>query len=163
MDVGNINIVMEVIESVLRDPSKPWNKPLGWVEGRTGVSRFRQFLIVVFAVSFLLSLGFGTIARVTSNAIGFAFPTYLTIALMETPPVSYANADGTGTNKWLTYWPAFAAILIVEQHFEFILSFVPFYLLFKTLFFIWCTVPIKNNGVAVLDAYARPYLEKYFD
>lgn len=165
MEAEKINMVMEVIDGTLRDPSKPWDKPFGWMEDRTGVSRFRQLLIIVFGVAHLLLLSCGMVATVTSNAIGFSFPAYMTVALMETPrtSASYTKAVAEATTKWLAYWPAFAAILIIEQHIGFILKFVPYYLLFKTLFLVWCSAPIKNNAIAILHTNVSPYLEKLYD
>ncbi|VVC34765.1 TB2/DP1/HVA22-related protein [Cinara cedri] len=161
MSAEKIQMVMEVIDAILRDPSKPWDKLFNWVETRTGVNRFRQLLIMVTGLSFLLLFNCGRVAMVISNAIGFMYPAYTTIALMETP----RNPESTveTTNKWLAYWPAFTSILIVEQHFGFILRFVPFYLLSRTLFLVWCIAPIKNNGVAILYAKLTPYLDLYFD
>ncbi|VVC46522.1 TB2/DP1/HVA22-related protein [Cinara cedri] len=165
MSAEQVKMVMDVIDATLRDPSKPWDKLFSWVETRTGVNRFRQLLIAVTGLSFLLLFDCGMIATVISNAIGFVYPAYTTIALMETPrkPASYAKSAVQATHKWLAYWPAFVVILIVEQHFGIILRFVPFYLLFKTLFLVWCIAPINNNGVATLYAELTPYLDLYFD
>lgn len=165
MNAEKIDMVTEVINGTLRDLSKPWAKPFRWVETWAGVSRYKQLLIVVIGVSFLLLLVWGKTAMVISNVIGFVFPAYMTIALMMSSrkPESHAKSVAMAINKWLAYWPAFAAILIVEQHFGFILRFVPFYLLFKTLFLVWCTTPFKNNGVAILHSKPSPHLEKYYD
>lgn len=164
MDIIKVNMVMEVIDRTLRDRSKPWDRPLAWAEVRTGVSRFKLLLFLVLAVSFLFLLGYGTIAALLSNAIGFVFPAYSTIATMQTPRRSpaYTAAVPVATHKWLTYWPAFIGIMVVEHHFGFVLRFVPFYLLFKTLFLIWCSAPIKNNGVALLHKNISPYIETFY-
>ncbi|VVC29250.1 TB2/DP1/HVA22-related protein [Cinara cedri] len=164
MNAEKVDMVTEVINDTLRDLLKPWNKPFRWVETRAGVSRYKQLLIMVIGVSFLLLFVWVKTAMVISNVIGFAFPAYMTIALMMLPrkPESYAKSSAVAINKWLVYWPAFVAIMIVEQHLGFILRFVPFYLLFKTLFLVWCTAPFKN-GVAIQHTKQSPHLEKYYD
>lgn len=159
MDVSKVNVVIDVIEHALHDTTKPWHGPFGWVENQTGVGRFRVLLGLVTVLSFYLILGYG--ATISSNAIGFVYPAYATIALiMETPP---QQSSAAVINKWFTYWMTFTAVLIVEQHCAFILSLIPFYLLMKTVFLLWCFMPLNNNGANIINhKVIRPYLGGYY-
>lgn len=164
MDIIKINMMMETIDRTLRDPSKPWDRPLGWSEERTGLSRFKLLLILVLTMSCLLLLGYGTITALFSNVIGFAFPAYSTVATMLTPrrPPAHTAAVPAAALKWLTYWPAFTAVMVVEHHLGFILRLIPYYLQFKALVLLWCFAPIKNNGVALLHKNIGPYIVKFY-
>lgn len=155
MDVSKMNIVINVIENALYDPSKPWTEPLGWVETQTGVNRFRILLVAVLIGSFYLIIGYG--ATLSSNMIGFVYPAYATLTLMDEmrQPLTTRAAvkdNKNITNKWFTYWLTFSVILIAEQHFWFILRVMPFYHLIKTVFLIWCFAPLKRNGTVVVYA-----------
>lgn len=149
-----VNVVINVIESALQDSSKPWHRPFGWAEEQTGVGRFKLLVGAVAAISYYLILGFG--AMTASNAIGFAYPAYATIVTMESPQRPSSPA---ATNKWFTYWLVFASILIVEHHLGFVLGLVPFYKLVKTVFLVYCFMPIRNNGATLLFTnFIRNYL-----
>ncbi|XP_052566008.1 receptor expression-enhancing protein 5-like isoform X4 [Culex pipiens pallens] len=64
--------------------------------------------------------------------------------------------------KWLTYWVIYGVLSVFEHVSLFLVQAIPFYWLLKCVFFIWCMVPIENNGANFM--YHRvilPYFKKY--
>jgi len=141
------------IKDSLYDESKPWYKFFNWAEAQTGVNRLNLFIgLAVFTVFYLL-IGYGTL--LLSNLIGFLYPAYASIKAVE----SSGKEDDT---KWLTYWVVFSFITLIEFPAEILLQWFPFYSLIKTVFFVWCFIPIHNNGSIVLyTKVIRPYFLKH--
>ncbi|XP_029344176.1 receptor expression-enhancing protein 5-like [Acyrthosiphon pisum] len=152
---NKVKLVMEIMENILHDTSKPWTNFFGRVETRTGVPRLK-LLIGILLVTSVILLVFGTNAMALSNAIGLIYPAKATVSLMISPPKrqNYAPAAAAAEtqNKKFTYWLTFCAVLIVEQYCGFVLFLFPWYLLLRTLFLIWCSTPIRNSGAAFINA-----------
>ncbi|XP_050541401.1 receptor expression-enhancing protein 5-like [Daktulosphaira vitifoliae] len=150
---GQIENIKSAVKEALYDESKPWTNLFAWAEVQTGVNRLNLFLgLTVFTV-FYLVIGYGTL--LLSNFIGFLYPAYASIKAVE----SHSKDDDT---KWLTYWVVFSFVTIVEFPAQCILSWIPFYSLVKTIFFVWCYIPIHNNGSIVMyNRFIRPYFLKH--
>uniref|UniRef100_A0A1B6C5U4 Receptor expression-enhancing protein n=1 Tax=Clastoptera arizonana TaxID=38151 RepID=A0A1B6C5U4_9HEMI len=131
----------ETLDKNLNDDKKPWAGPFAWAENKTGVKRLYLFLgLVAFLALYLL---FGYAAQLVCNIIGFLYPAYCSMKAIESPE----KGDDT---KWLTYWTVFALLSIVEYPSDLLLHWMPFYWLLKCIFFVWCFIPIKNNGSVIL-------------
>jgi len=151
MDAKKIDLVIAVIEDGLHDRARSWHVPFGWAEARTGVDRFRLLVFAVAGVAFLLILGHG--AAVSSNVIGFAYPAYATLALMDRAHRARQPADdGPEADRWYAYWLTFVVTLIAENYCGPVVGLIPFYRLLKTLFLVWCSAPIKKNGAAAIHS-----------
>eukprot|EP00102_Acyrthosiphon_pisum_P012024 XP_008181010.1 PREDICTED: uncharacterized protein LOC103308770 [Acyrthosiphon pisum] len=115
---NKVKLVMEIMENILHDTSKPWTNFFGRVETRTGVPRLK-LLIGILLVTSVILLVFGTNAMALSNAIGLIYPAKATVSLMISPPkrqnYAPAAAAAEAQNKKFTYWLTFCAVLIVEQ------------------------------------------------
>lgn len=160
MDIRNMDVVIGVYERTLYDPSQPWDKPLGWIETEFGIRRLNVMYALVIYFAFYLIYGNDAGAGVISNGIGFVYPAYVTIDLLI--QTQQRSSSVTAINKWFTYWMTFAAILIVEQQFIFVLK-LPYYYLIKSLFMIFCFIPMKNNGAAFTHRnIIRPYFGDYY-
>ncbi|XP_015374885.1 PREDICTED: receptor expression-enhancing protein 5-like [Diuraphis noxia] len=154
---ANAFSILDDINIVLHDTTKPWNILFTYAERRTGINRLKLFFGVVCVTCMLLIPG-SIFAMLLSDLLGFAFPAYATIVLMMESvrqlPSRAAN-DRTSVspaNRLFTYWLMFAATLTVQQMCAGLLRFVPFYCLIKTAFFVWCAAPIKANGSAYVYA-----------
>jgi len=137
----------------LHDDTKPWKSPLDLLEQKTGVSRV--YIVIGVTVSCVLYLIFGYAAQLLCNAISVAYPAYISIRAIE----SSCKIDDT---KWLTYWVLYATFSVIEFFSLFLTNFIPFYFLLKCIFFIWCMLPIENNGsIIIYNRIIRPQFVKH--
>lgn len=141
------------IEASLHDESKPWTPVLAWAEDKTGVKRLYVFTLAVLFLG--LWLVFGYAAQLICNSIAFGYPAYASLKALETPQ----KGDDS---KWLTYWVVFAFFSIIEYPTNMLLYWFPFYWLVKCVFFIWCFMPLENNGsVIIYNKLIRPQFIKH--
>nr|XP_018914246.1 PREDICTED: receptor expression-enhancing protein 5-like [Bemisia tabaci] len=145
--------IKDQVDKSLTDESKPWTPIFALLESKTGVKR--SYLFSGFVGFVVLYLIFGYAAQLVCNIIGFVYPAYCSIRALESPN----KEDDT---KWLTYWTVFAFLSIIEFPSEIILRVIPVYWLLKCIFFIWCYLPIENNGSIILyRRLVRPMYLKY--
>lgn len=85
------------------------------------------------------------------DMIGFVFPMYASIKAIESP----APDDDT---VWLTYWLIFALFKIIEGSADFLLQYIPFYLLIKATFLVWCYYPKTQGAKLIYTAAIKPYV-----
>lgn len=150
---NKIDEVRTSIEKSLSDESKPWTQLFSLAEAKTNVPRLYIFLGGVAIV--VLYLAFGYAAQILCNAIGVAYPAYISMKAIETR----TKEDDT---RWLTYWVIYGVLSVFEHVSLFLVQMVPFYWLLKCVFFIWCMVPIENNGSTVMyNRLIQPYFKKY--
>lgn len=150
-------MVTIVIDRNLVNPANLCHKLFTWIEARTGMSKIKLQLCMVLFVSLVLLFDYWTIAMIFSNLIGFVFPAYWNIKLLETSPENTNIPTHTNAiKKWTFYWPIFTGFLMAERYLGYILRLIPLYYMFKTIFLIWCSAPIKNNAVSVLVGKYKP-------
>lgn len=162
---ANAFAVLDDINIVLHDTTKPWNILFTYAERKSGINRLKLFFGVVCGVCMLLIPG-SMFSMLLSDLLGFAYPAYATTLLMmdsvKQLPARAATERGSVSpaNRLFTYWLLFAATLTVQQMCGGLLRFVPFYCLIKTAFFAWCAAPIKANGSAYVYALV---VRRYFN
>lgn len=164
-----VELVRGVIDDALNDRSKPWHAAFVRAEALTGLPRFRVLLCVVLVASVLFM--FEPTAELMSNVFALVLPAVATVSAtvspLPPPPVwrkyDRVTAADEARNEKFAYWMTFTAALIVESLCRPVLRFVPLYQMCRTWFFVWCFVPIRENGSAyVLDAVVRPFFEMVF-
>lgn len=143
----------ESLEKSLHDENQPWTCAFEWAESKTGIKRLYLFMVLIVCLAFYMVFGYA--AQLLCNIIGFLYPAYRSIKALESP----SKEDDT---KWLTYWVVFAFFSVVEYFSNILLSWFPFYWLFKCLFHIWCFVPLENNGsIVIYNRIIRPRFLKH--
>ncbi|CAG8522611.1 16424_t:CDS:2 [Funneliformis mosseae] len=93
-------------------------------------------------VVFLL-IFFNFWGQLLSNLIGWVYPD---------------KADDT---QWLTYWTVFGFVNIIEFFSDTILYWMPFYYLFKTVFFLWLFLPPFKGAQVIYSKFLRQVLLTY--
>jgi len=92
--------------------------------------------------------------QLLSNVIGWLYPAYASFKAIETP-------DTKDDTQWLTYWTVFGFVNLVEFFSDLILYWMPFYYLFKTLFFLWLFLPPFKGAQTVYTKFLKPTLLTY--
>lgn len=92
-----------------------------------------------------------------STLICVAYPLYASIKACP-------SASPRKFKRWLTYWLIFASLTLLEQLCAVFISYLPFYLLSKTIFLVWCfhqTSSGEQGSVVLYDKALRPlFVEK---
>lgn len=136
MAACQIQCVKEKVQKFLSE--KNWfTDGLAFVEGKTGVDRkyllagsvglVMLYFAVTFASAFIVAL------------LGFVYPAYCSVKAIES-----SNKDDD--TQWLTYWVVYGVFGVAEFFIDIILSWFPFYLIFKCAFLGWCMAPFSWNG-----------------
>ena len=107
--------------------------------------------VLGICLSFIL---FGIGSGILCTLIGIVYPTYMSIKALQT-------SDGADDSQWLTYWCVFAYIHVIEQCFEFILAFIPFYHVLKVAFLIYLWHPNTLGADSMYHQFLKPYLSEY--
>ncbi|CAG0884369.1 unnamed protein product [Darwinula stevensoni] len=132
-----------------------FNDILKKAEEKTKVKRI--YLVIGTSLFLALYLMYGYAAELICNSIGFIYPAYASVKAIE----SKNKDDDT---QWLIYWVVFAVFSCLEFFSDILLSWFPFYWLFKCVFLIWCFVPIQNNGAHLMYyKFIRPYILRHQD
>ncbi|CAG8621948.1 10186_t:CDS:2 [Acaulospora morrowiae] len=101
-----------------------------------------------------LLIFFNVWGQLLSNIIGWGYPAYASFKAIETP-------DEKDDIQWLTYWTVFGFVNLAEFFSDRILYWMPFYYLFKTLFFLWLFLPPFKGAHTVYHKFLRPTLLAY--
>ena len=107
-------------------------------------------LIGAFLLVFVL--GFG--ASIVANLVGVLFPAFQSFKALE-------NGELSDDNKWLTYWIVFSTFSILDHFAGIILTWVPFYFLFKLGFLIYLFMPMTDGAQVIYRSYILPLYKKY--
>lgn len=142
---------IKIIDGALRNKKAPWTKYYDRLERKTGITRAFLFFTTAALVAFYLVVGWK--ANFVCNFIGIVFPVYLTIEALK------EKSGNRNRTKWITtYWAIFAVCNIVDYVSFLLKDLVPCYYLLKTIFFVWCMLPIENNGsMYIYHTYVWPY------
>jgi len=148
-----IEAIKVSLNQTLNDKDKPWKKILDVAEEKSGVPRL--YLFAGTAGFFALYLMFGAAAQLICNIISVAYPAYISLKALETS----TKDDDT---KWLTYWVLYAIFSVFEFFTGYLPVIIPFYYLWKCILFVWCMLPIANNGATfIYHRVVRPYFLKH--
>lgn len=120
----------------------PINKYLVQASEQTKVEKE---IIAVGAVALLfLLIFFLTGGDIIIDIIGFVYPFYMSLKAIETE-----TADDD--KQWLTYWIVFVLFKLTENVADVLISFIPFYFVFKVAFLVWCCHPSFKGATLIYD------------
>ena len=71
------------------------------------------------------------------------------------------SEDHEETNMWLCFWTVFGLFQTAELFFGFILYFIPYYSIFRILFFLYLMLPQTQGAKTLYTTVFRPTLKKY--
>jgi receptor expression-enhancing protein 5/6 len=125
------------------------NKPLVQAAEKTKVEK--EFIFVGALAAALLLLFFITGGDVIIDIIGFVYPFYMSLKAIETD-------DPEDDKQWLTYWIVFVLFKFTENVADVIISFIPFYFVFKVAFLVWCCHPTSKGAALVYDLVFKAYV-----
>merc|ERR1719218_230149 len=69
--------------------------------------------------------------------------------------------DNEETNMWLCFWTVFGLFQTAELFLGFILYFIPYYSIFRILFFLYLMLPQTQGAKTLYTTVFRPTLKKY--
>lgn len=110
------------------------------------------YIPVVAAV--ILSMLFGVLDNIITNAVGFFYPAWQSFKAIESP-------DKHDDRQWLTYWVVYAFFTFVEIFGDFLLFWVPCYYLIKVAFLLWLFLPQFKGASIIYAQIIRPLLLQY--
>ncbi|KAH0474855.1 MAG: uncharacterized protein KVP18_003821 [Porospora cf. gigantea A] len=109
-------------------------------------------IYVPLAVALILLLFLDKASQLITNLVGFCYPAWQSVKAIE---------SGKDHSQWLTYWVVFAFISSCEIFVEFILHWVPFYYIIKSVFLLWLFLPTFSGATVVYRKILRPVFVRY--
>jgi receptor expression-enhancing protein 5/6 len=97
----------------------------------------------------LVFLNLGGIGQLLANFATLVVPAYYSLLAIESP----GKADDT---HYLTYWVVYAFFSVIEFWSGVILYWIPFYWVFKTIFFLYLSLPFYNGSRWIYVSVVRP-------
>lgn len=101
------------------------------------------FLFITSMASYLLS-----------SLIGFLYPAYMSFKAIQ-------STDKEDDKQWLTYWVVFSIFQIFDGLLSSILSFLPFYYIFKVAFYVYLFHPKTKGANLIYTKLVNPLLSKH--
>ena len=93
----------------------------------------------------------------TSNLLTLAlkilYPTYASYKAIKT-------ADSNDDTTWLIYWVVVAVESFIGAYIIPFVSWVPFFMIVRVLFYIWLQIPIFNGSVILFNNFIKPFFEE---
>ncbi|ESK82859.1 receptor expression-enhancing protein 4 [Moniliophthora roreri MCA 2997] len=97
-------------------------------------------------------------SRLVGTATAFLYPAYSSYKTLSQRPASEADLE-----RWLMYWSVLGTLLVVEYWVEWIVSWVPFYYLIKTIFLLYLALPQTQGSTYIYLAHLAPLLHEHED
>jgi receptor expression-enhancing protein 5/6 len=115
----------------------------------------RPSYVVLGLVSFLLLfILFGAGVNALSNLVGFVYPLYASFKALKTE-------TKTDDAQWLTYWVVYGFFQLVESLTDILVYWIPFYYLFKILFFVFLFHPTYRGAEVIFSNVIDPFFSKH--
>ena len=139
-------------ESSKKEMSLKTGTPLDMISSATGLTIPQMTRYAMYAGVICVMLGIG--GTYITVALGVAYPVFMTFLALE-------SEGGDDDKQWLTYWIVFGAFNILDHFADVITAFIPFYLLFKVIFFVYLMHPWTQGATTVYNMLILPNVKKY--
>jgi len=122
------------------------------LEKQAGVPK--AYAVIGLGALYFFLIIFNLGGQLLTNLAGFVIPGYYSMQALFTT----SSKDDT---QWLTYWVVFAFFTVVES-FVNIVSWFPFYFVFKFVFLLWLGLPIFGGAEIIFRSFMAPTMGRYF-
>ncbi|KAI1792736.1 TB2/DP1, HVA22 family-domain-containing protein [Ganoderma leucocontextum] len=99
---------------------------------------------------------FYLVLRIISATAAFLYPGYASYKTLSQRPANEAELE-----RWLMYWSVLGCIVAVESVAEWLVSWLPFYYLFKTVFLLYLALPQTSGSVWLYQTQLRPFFSAH--
>ncbi|TCD64991.1 hypothetical protein EIP91_003358 [Steccherinum ochraceum] len=94
--------------------------------------------------------------RVLSAVVAFLYPGYASYKTLSQRPASEIELE-----RWLMYWSVLGCLVAVEYVAEWVISWIPFYYLMKTLFLFYLALPQTNGASFLYKTQVEPFFSAH--
>lgn len=101
------------------------------------------------ALQYLSDIGLYA-SNLLATIVKVAYPTWASYKAI----VSNDDSDDT---TWLIFWVVVAVETFIESYFIPFVSWVPFFMIMRILFYIWLQLPIFNGSIVIYRKFVQPF------
>ncbi|TBU47199.1 TB2/DP1, HVA22 family-domain-containing protein [Dichomitus squalens] len=94
--------------------------------------------------------------RIISATAAFLYPGYASYKTLSQRPANEADLE-----RWLMYWSVLGCIVAVESVAEWLVSWLPFYYFFKTIFLLYLALPQTSGSAWLYQTQLRPFFSAH--
>ncbi|PVU84807.1 hypothetical protein BB560_004181, partial [Smittium megazygosporum] len=151
-------LTMDKVKSVIQLQMEEFDKQLSTVPALNTLQS-KTKIPKVYAVGavgsvFLLLVIFQIGANFLVNLFGYGYAAFASIGALQTP----GKEDDS---QWLTYWVIYGLLNLFEYFTSFVLYWIPFYFLLKTIFLAWLMLPSTRGAERLYNGYILPAYNAY--
>ncbi|KAJ7120977.1 TB2/DP1, HVA22 family-domain-containing protein [Mycena epipterygia] len=95
-------------------------------------------------------------SRIVSSVAAFLYPGYASYKTLSQRPASEEDLE-----RWLMYWSVLGCIVGVEYVAEWIISWIPFYYLFKTVLLLYLALPQTRGSTYIYTNHLHPFFRTH--
>jgi receptor expression-enhancing protein 1/2/3/4 len=95
-------------------------------------------------------------SKIICSCAAFLYPGYASYKVLSQRPASEADLE-----RWLMYWSVLGCIVGIEYVAEWVISWIPFYYLLKTLFLLYLSLPQTHGSTFLYVVYLQPFLHTH--
>ena len=89
-------------------------------------------------------------SNVLALVLKLTYPTYMSFKAIK------SNRENDDTT-WLIYWAVVAVESFIASYVFPFISWVPFFMIIRILFYIWLQIPIFNGSVILFNNFIKPF------
>ena len=101
-----------------------------------------------------LLLGIGNYAAdLLTLVLKISYPTYMSFKAIK-------SEEKNDDVVWLIYWVVVAIESFIGSYLLPFISWVPFFMIVRVLFYVWLQIPIFNGSVIIFKRFIKPFFEE---